>query len=474
MSFAKKVRPATFAALASLAIFAGACVNSEQGANQSSDRNLSNANQSIAQQPTIEASPTEAGEGGWKVATEDAVTFTVRAPGARTATLLYRPVISDERFVELKTLTQPADGGAFQTQINTPADFAGDVWARVSYADGTKKTEPIALTTRTAIGTDTPQAATNSNQNSNRTGAANSTTTQTIGEDESPRSDKATGGRIVKAALQPGKGDIRITVNVPAFLLTLWQDGKEVATYPVGVGLKEFPIPIGDRDANRIILNPAWIPPDSAWVRESSSVEPFERIPADDERNPLGKIKIPLGNAYLIHEAQAPSDIGNLVSHGCIRVRREDLFDLTRKIAQARGLTDANEKIERARGSSGRIVLNLDEPLPVDINYDTEVVEGGTLRLYPDVYDRDTNTVARLREELQSTGVDASKLEEATLQQMLERVTDEKQFMVRVADIRAGNALDKGRTEPLTPPQAKRQETTGENAQGSNKNRNSS
>ncbi|MBL2132780.1 hypothetical protein ELI69_31000, partial [Klebsiella pneumoniae] len=46
---------------------------------------------------------------------------------------------------------------------------------------------------------------------------------------ESARSDKFTGGKIVRAALVPGDPDLRITVNVPAFRLTLWQSGKEVA-----------------------------------------------------------------------------------------------------------------------------------------------------------------------------------------------------------------------------------------------------
>ncbi|MCP9496296.1 MAG: L,D-transpeptidase [Pyrinomonadaceae bacterium MAG19_C2-C3] len=465
------MRLTTLIALLSLAVFASACVAPEQRAGRNSETSLFNGNkdaasQNVSREPTITLAPVEQGEGGWKVATNDAVTFTVSAPGASEVKLLYRPVISDELFVELKTLRQPTDGetGTFQTEIKTPEDFAGEVWARASYPNGTKQTEPIALTTQNAIGSTPPQSQTANGSNQNQI-ADNSQGSDSLRADESTRSDKATGGRIVQASLRAGNGDIRITVNVPAFLLTLWQGDKEVATYHVGVGRKAFPIPIGEREANRIILNPAWIPPDSAWVRQSSSVEPFERVPADDPRNPLGKIKIPLGDAYLIHEAQSPSDIGNLVSHGCIRVRREDLFDLTRKIATARALPEAAQKIERARDSSERIVLDLDEPLPVDINYDTQVVEGATLRLYPDVYERGTNTIERLREEMAGIGVDAPKLEDATLRQMLERVSSEKKFVMRVADVRAGQALARGKTEPLTPQQAKKPDEKDEAAQ---------
>jgi murein L,D-transpeptidase YcbB/YkuD len=57
---------------------------------------------------------------------------------------------------------------------------------------------------------------------------------------ESARSDKFTGGRIEKATLEAGQPDIKITVNIPAFRLTLWQNNKEVKTYQIGVGQKNF------------------------------------------------------------------------------------------------------------------------------------------------------------------------------------------------------------------------------------------
>src|SRR4028119_1562150 len=86
---------------------------------------------------------------------------------------------------------------------------------------------------------------------------------------QSARSDKLTGGTIEKTALAPGQGNLKITVNVPSFQMTLWQNGKEVKTYPIGVGLKDYPIFIGLRQASAVIWNPVWIPPDSDWVHAS-------------------------------------------------------------------------------------------------------------------------------------------------------------------------------------------------------------
>ena len=64
-----------------------------------------------------------------------------------------------------------------------------------------------------------------------------------------------------------------------------------------------------------------------------------------------------------------------------------------------------------------------------------EGAQGGTLRLYPDVYHRQTNTIDRVREELQSVGVDGSKLDDGILRQMLSRVNMNEQFVVSVGNL---------------------------------------
>jgi len=71
---------------------------------------------------------------------------------------------------------------------------------------------------------------------------------------ESARSDKLTGG-TKKAALVPGDPDIRLTLNIPSFQLTVWQSGKEVAMYYVGVGKIDFPVPVSLRNATSIEFN---------------------------------------------------------------------------------------------------------------------------------------------------------------------------------------------------------------------------
>jgi hypothetical protein len=222
-----------------------------------------------------------------------------------------------------------------------------------------------------------------------------------------------------------------------------------VKSYRIGVGQKEYPLIIGEREATEVIWNPAWIPPASDWVSGHKGVKPGQYIKASDPRNPIGKVKIPLGDAYLIHQAAKTTDLGNLVSHGCVRMLRSDLYDLAEKIVAARSLPVTRKSIELAKRNTKTLVAELEEPVPVDINYDTLVVEGGVLHIYPDVYDRRTNTLARLRDELRSSGVNDSGVDDETLQRMLQGVTRRTKYVVDVRSLQEGRALTEGRAEPL-------------------------
>lgn len=266
---------------------------------------------------------------------------------------------------------------------------------------------------------------------------------------ESERSDKLTGGRVERAEFAAGEPDIRLTLNVPSFRLTLWQNDREVKSYFVGVGMKDYPIYIGDREATEVIWNPVWIVPSSDWTRGRKGVKPGQVVKPTDPNNPLGKLKIPLGDGYLIHQAASTTDLGGLVSHGCVRMLRADLYDLAEKIVAARSAPVSRKQIQAAKLNKKTLVATLDEPLPVDINYDTLVVEGGALHIYPDVYERRQNTPERLRAELQSSGIDVSQLDEETMKEMLAKVTRRTRFVVEAASIEEGRALEDGRLLPL-------------------------
>ncbi len=389
--------------------------------------------------PVIEIAPLVEGRGQWKIAAADAVTVTVTAPGAERIQILGRPEGIEEERLELRTIAAPVDraSGRFVTRLSLAPDFAGVVWAEASYSEGAKKrTETIALTAETV---DAGIVA--------RPGAVGGS----VGTDESARSDKLTGGRIRRAKLVAGEPDIRITVNAPAFMLTLWQNGKEVSAYHIGIGHKDFPLPVGERESRSIIFNPRWIPSDSAWA-------PYEKIKANDPRPSINRIRIPLGAGYMIREATKADDIGHAVSRGCILMLSADLLDLAEKIIAARNPPAAKSRIAQLMDNHERLAELLDPPLLVDVNYDLQVVEGGELHVYPDVYDRGAFALDSLRAELQSAGVASTMLEDQALRRILNNVGVDTQFVINVDDIRKGRPSRGRKLSLVGKPKEKRRE----------------
>lgn len=263
---------------------------------------------------------------------------------------------------------------------------------------------------------------------------------------QSARSDIRTGGEIEKAELEPYQGNLKLTINVPSFDMTLWQGDREIKKYYVGVGLKDFPIFVGLRDIDTIIWNPAWIPPASKWV---SPALQGKVIGPSDSRNPLGKIKIPLGYGYLIHQAKGSNDLGSLVSHGCVRVMRNDLYDLNDKFLYSEGL-DLKSEISRAKRTKRTFVIELEEPVDLEVTYDTMVVEAGILHIYPDVYGYRVDKIGDLRTELAAAGVDVASIPDEMLADMIAKAENKSQFVIGIDDIKYGN-FSAGKVLPVVP-----------------------
>jgi hypothetical protein len=188
-------------------------------------------------EPWIEAAPLGQSAGQWKLIASDTVKLTVTAPGAEKVKLLYKPVVAVERHAELKTLAAPAEGrGEFLLEWRPGPDFVGDVWAEAYYLGGAvKKTEPLPLATEEAISSQAGEIPLD------RVGGS-------VKTDESARSDKLTGGRIEQAPFVEGDPRIWITINAPAFRLTLWQAGKVLARVSRA---EEFRISLADIKAGR-------------------------------------------------------------------------------------------------------------------------------------------------------------------------------------------------------------------------------
>lgn len=215
--------------------------------------------------------------------------------------------------------------------------------------------------------------------------------------------------------------DSRIVVNAPAYRMDVFDGGRLVKSYKIGIGYPQFPLPTALRKASTIIFNPTWTPPDEPWVAKMKNVTVGEKVEAGSKLNPLGPIKIPIGLPSLIHGGKPPAKLGTFASHGCVGLTTPQVRDFAKVLAQLGGaqLTDAN-LAGYARDKAQTKQLKLRTAVPVELRYETIVVEDGKLHIYRDVYDHGTNTEANLRAVLEANGVKFEDLTEEERAQVLD------------------------------------------------------
>lgn len=210
--------------------------------------------------------------------------------------------------------------------------------------------------------------------------------------------------------------DTRIVVNIPAFRMDVFHDGTLIKSYKIGIGYQQFPLPTGFRKAEMIIFNPTWTQPDESWASN-----PGEVVPAGAKGNPLGPIKIPIGGANLIHGGKELAKIGTFASHGCVGLTNEQIKDFAKVLAEASN-TELKEDSMAAflKKRTRTQVVKLGKLVPVELRYETIVVENGMLHVYRDVYNKKTNTEENLRAVFEANGVSLDRLSEDEKRQVID------------------------------------------------------
>jgi len=124
----------------------------------------------------------------------------------------------------------------------------------------------------------------------------------------------------------PRKG---IVVNLATMRLFQFKgDGTSLAvsTYPVGIGTRERPTPMGAMHVYRKAAQPTWHVPVSIAEdhRKKGDILPAEVPPGP--LNPLGDYALYLSKSgYLIHGTNKPASIGLKATNGCMRLYPENV-----------------------------------------------------------------------------------------------------------------------------------------------------
>lgn len=241
--------------------------------------------------------------------------------------------------------------------------------------------------------------------------------------------------------------DSRIVVNAPEYRMDVFENGQLKKSYKVGIGYPEFPLPVGLRTADTLIFNPTWTPPDEPWVK--GKVSPGETVDAGSKLNPLGIVKIPIGLPSLIHAGKAESRLCTFASHGCVGLTNDQARDFSLMLSALGGAELSESDIAGFRKQPDETKeIDLPREIPVELRYETIVVEDGKLQIMRDVYERGTNTEENLRRVLQAHDVSFDSLQTTDKERILAAL--KKMAVDAGGDPVEGNANSNSNSKPNT------------------------
>jgi lipoprotein-anchoring transpeptidase ErfK/SrfK len=373
--------------------------------------------------------------------------------------------LSDEQIARLRTIAREGTSKLSETnadELHTGATTAARTIAdeQIKAAIGAEKAQQLAALVhdRWSGGAEGANVATNGSaasdvnnannvSNVNNVSNANNVGNANTGSNATTTTAGATSTHAVNAI----PTDTRIVVNAPAYRMDVFESGKLIKSYKVGIGYPEFPLPTGLRKASTIIFNPTWTPPDSPWVESMKNVKAGEKVEAGSKLNPLGPIKIPIGMPSLIHGGKSAAKLGGFASHGCVGLTNAQVSEFARTLSEIGGtpLSDA-DVAAYAKNKTETKDVKLAHTVPIELRYETIVVQDGKLHIYRDVYDHNTNTEANLRAALQANGVTLDQLSEKERTQALNALKEMSQDVAVKTDAGKNGATPKAPTVTRT------------------------
>lgn len=210
-----------------------------------------------------------------------------------------------------------------------------------------------------------------------------------------------------------------IHVNIPDFMLHVYEDSGEVFHSKVIVGKEGTNTMMFAGNMNQIVFNPYWNIPASIVqseimpamkndpnylkknnmeiVKQNDSLPIIRQLPG--QQNALGKVKFLFPNSYEIYLHDSPqkelfAQKNRAFSHGCIRVAdAQKLAEYLLKNNQ----DWTPDKIRGAMNSGKEQTVALKERVPVSISYLTAWVDkNGQVNFRNDIYGHDAKTAGKM------------------------------------------------------------------------------
>jgi lipoprotein-anchoring transpeptidase ErfK/SrfK len=156
---------------------------------------------------------------------------------------------------------------------------------------------------------------------------------------------------------------VRLVVDISASELYVVADGKTVKTYPVSAGTREHPTPRGEFTIDKVIWNPAWVPPPNAeWAKDAT-----RKAPGDPD-NPMKTAKIFFKEPdYYIHGTDELDKLGEPASHGCIRMRPWHVAEVAKLVMEHGGESRPQSWYNARIEGNETVTVTLPDAIPIRV-----------------------------------------------------------------------------------------------------------
>lgn len=142
------------------------------------------------------------------------------------------------------------------------------------------------------------------------------------------------------------------------------KDTNTVIVLPIGIGELGRDTPMNwTTKVERKRANPTWTPTAKMHAEYAARGEPLPAVVPAGPDNPMGLYALYIGRLYAIHGTNANFGIGLRVSHGCVRLRNEDIKFLFQNVPVGTRVQFINEPVKATSEPDGSRYVEVHNPL---------------------------------------------------------------------------------------------------------------
>lgn len=154
-----------------------------------------------------------------------------------------------------------------------------------------------------------------------------------------------------------------IIINSPEMRLYYYHDDV-VDVLPIGIGQLGSDTPLNwVTKIERKRANPTWTPTAKMHAEYKARGETLPKVWPAGPDNPMGLYALYLGRLYAIHGTNVDFGIGLRVSHGCVRLRNDDIEYLFNNVPVGTRVQFINAPIKTAEDADGNLYIEVHQPL---------------------------------------------------------------------------------------------------------------